>query len=343
LKGTVHDVIVIGAGVAGLECARRLVAAGRDVVVLERARGVGGRCATRRFEDGQPVDFGPVFLHGTDPHFLEAMGAVPGATPAFDWPIHVVGTGAPCQPDALQPNSRRFVFSEGLAALPKHLAQGVNVKLSTTVLGIAAGAEALSVQTDSGTLQARTVVVAGALEQTRQLLQTLSSSPEVAGATALLGLFSSVPSLTVIAGYGLDALQPPWDVLYPEDSSCFQLIAHDSAKRAGPVSRVLVLQARPRWSRERLDLPTDVWAAQMLAEAGTRLGAWAAAPRFTHPHRWRYARLERGSELSRPLFMKLAGGLGVGLAGDVFSPGGGVQAAWLSGKRLAERLLEEHT
>jgi len=42
------EVLVIGAGVSGLSCARTLVGAGRSVAVLDRARGVGGRCSTHR-------------------------------------------------------------------------------------------------------------------------------------------------------------------------------------------------------------------------------------------------------------------------------------------------------
>lgn len=38
-----HDVVVIGAGIAGLALARELHARGREALVLERARGVGGR------------------------------------------------------------------------------------------------------------------------------------------------------------------------------------------------------------------------------------------------------------------------------------------------------------
>ncbi|MFT3856020.1 MAG: FAD-dependent oxidoreductase [Aquabacterium sp.] len=42
------DVAVIGAGYAGLACARALVAAGRDVLVLEGRDRVGGRCFNQR-------------------------------------------------------------------------------------------------------------------------------------------------------------------------------------------------------------------------------------------------------------------------------------------------------
>ena len=45
-----ETIAVVGAGIAGLLLARALKARGKDVVVLEKSRGFGGRLATKRVE-----------------------------------------------------------------------------------------------------------------------------------------------------------------------------------------------------------------------------------------------------------------------------------------------------
>ncbi len=56
------DVCVVGAGYAGLTCARRLRQAGKSVVVLEARDRIGGRIWTVRLADGSPVDRGGGWL-----------------------------------------------------------------------------------------------------------------------------------------------------------------------------------------------------------------------------------------------------------------------------------------
>jgi monoamine oxidase len=52
------DVLVLGAGLAGLTAARSLAAAGADVTVLEARDRVGGRVEQLRIDDGRPVQLG---------------------------------------------------------------------------------------------------------------------------------------------------------------------------------------------------------------------------------------------------------------------------------------------
>jgi len=62
-------VVVVGAGIAGLACARELVDAGVPARVLDRADEVGGRLASERLGD-RWVDTGAAYLTADDPAFL---------------------------------------------------------------------------------------------------------------------------------------------------------------------------------------------------------------------------------------------------------------------------------
>lgn len=62
------DVIVVGAGLAGLQCATDLVAAGAAVTVLEARDRVGGRVWSHRFGDGQTAERGAEFIDGNHTH-----------------------------------------------------------------------------------------------------------------------------------------------------------------------------------------------------------------------------------------------------------------------------------
>ncbi|MDP9002212.1 MAG: FAD-dependent oxidoreductase [Myxococcota bacterium] len=64
-SGTAHaDLLVLGAGVAGLTAARRLAKSGAKVVVLEGRNRVGGRVWTDRSWTGTPIDLGASWIHG---------------------------------------------------------------------------------------------------------------------------------------------------------------------------------------------------------------------------------------------------------------------------------------
>jgi hypothetical protein len=333
------EIVVVGAGVSGLACARALSAGGRRARVLERARGVGGRCATRRVE-GQPVDLGVAFLHGQDAGFLAALDEVPGGR-LPGWPSDVHGSGRPCQPQAFQPGERRLAWAEGVTALPRHLARGLDVRTGARVTGLdLGGPRPRAILEDGEVLAGTALVLALAPEQVLRLLAALEGPPPiVATARAILEMSASEPTLTLAALYPAGSPAPAWHVSYPEESRVLQLVAHDSSKRDAPGQLALVLQAHPRWSRDHLEVAA--WPELLLEEAARVVGPWARHPVHRHPHRWRYARTGRAGELAAPLLLRLPGGGLLGICGDRFAPGGGVEAAWLSGRALAGMILAE--
>ncbi|MET0444187.1 MAG: FAD-dependent oxidoreductase, partial [Pseudorhodoplanes sp.] len=64
------DVVVIGAGAAGIAAARRIQAAGRKVIVLEASAQIGGRCATDSATFDVPLDLGARWLHTPESNVL---------------------------------------------------------------------------------------------------------------------------------------------------------------------------------------------------------------------------------------------------------------------------------
>jgi predicted NAD/FAD-dependent oxidoreductase len=280
------------------------------------------------------------FLHGRDPALLAALRAVP-ATRLDGWPATIEGSGRPCQPEAFAAGSWRLAFAEGLTAFPKELGRGVEVRLQSEAKALAVTGATVTVALGAGPpLTAGRVVLALACEQAQDLLSTLEPAPpEVRSARALLEMARSEPCLALLAIYPDSAPRPAWHVAYPETSRVLQIASHDSAKRAGSPALALVLQAHPAWSRHHLD--DEAWPQALLAEAARLFGPWAGAPAAFEPHRWRHARADGSAALAGPLLLQLPGGARLGLCGDRFAPDGGVEAAWQSGRRLAQRLLEE--
>lgn len=134
---------------------------------------------------------------------------------------------------------------------------------------------------------------------------------------------------------------PDREMAYPTESRILHLSSHDSSKRDAPRRTILVLQALPFWSRVHWDESEAVWRAAMLREAGRHFGDWAAAPQRALGHRWRYARASDGGELTRPLLLEFNEGARLGVTGECFARGGGVQAAWKLGRMLASLLSGE--
>lgn len=313
-------------------------------MVVEKSRGVGGRAATRRI-DGQPVDHGLSFYHGSSPDFLQSLLAVEDATPLVGWPSSIAGDGPPCLPRAFEPGERRIAFAEGLTAFPKWMARGLDVRRQQRVTSIALDRDGsrVVVSLESGdSLASSDVVMALPIEQSLELLRGLeepNGGKRIASLTALVSGLKSVPCLTVMATYSLDRREPEWDMCYPDGGDVLTLVSHDSSKRRKKDFHALVFQCSAAFSRRHLeDSPSD-WSAAVLAEATRVLGDWALEPAAVHTHRWRFARTPASTTLAEPLVWEWDGGARIAFAGEIFAAGGGVEAAYLSGRAVAERLL----
>ena len=72
------DVVVVGAGAAGIAAARRILAAGRRVVLVEAANVAGGRCITDTATFGVPFDRGAHWIYASDINPVAKLAAQVG-------------------------------------------------------------------------------------------------------------------------------------------------------------------------------------------------------------------------------------------------------------------------
>src|SRR5207342_2264087 len=72
------DIVVIGAGAAGIAAARRIMAANRKVIVVEAASQIGGRCVTDSASFEVPFDRGARWMHNPDTNAIIKLARAAG-------------------------------------------------------------------------------------------------------------------------------------------------------------------------------------------------------------------------------------------------------------------------
>ena len=137
-------VIVIGAGIAGLACARRLALGGVSVLVLDKGRGIGGRVATRRAGALQ-FDHGAQYVTAQGAGFAAVLRDFASTGAAAEW---ADGTGR-----------SHIVGTPGMSALAKALGAGLEVRQAALVSGVKAVAGGWQVQVGDTDLHADRVVI----------------------------------------------------------------------------------------------------------------------------------------------------------------------------------------
>ena len=332
------DIAVVGAGIAGLSFARAIQEHGGEVLIVERSRALGGRCATWRHAE-IPLDYGGPFLHGRSPLFWQTVDELIGEDVLSGWPQRVEGNGPTCQPHALDLGVRHAALRGGLNTLAKNLAIGIQILRESEVTSTTIRDGFIELRGGDFSVTTKTLVLAGANGESLRLLKNSRFSKETAAAIALFGLAPTLPSFSLLVCYDTPLTRPAWELLLPDDSQAVQLISNESSKSVPLQKLCLCIQSRPAWSRQYLEAPANVWSRELLRESQTYLGNWALRPDWQRPHRWLEARLDGASRLRGPL-LQVIDGCQLGVTGEYFDPAGGLEGAFLSGRRLATLIME---
>ncbi len=310
-----EPVLVVGAGIAGLACARALAAGGRAARVLDRGRRPGGRMSSRTLH-GRAVDLGASYLTACDGSaFADVVGDWVARGLAQPW----TDTFAVAGPDGIRDTTSgpvRYGAPGGLRSLVEDLAIGFAVNSDHAVRRVGAGPNV------DGT-SAPAVVLAMPGPQAVRLLDEGTAAARLAGAERWQ------PAIAVAIGW--DERRWPADLhgAFVHGSPAVDWVADDGDRR-GDGAPVLVAHTTADLAGRHLDHPDGV-VPEVVAAVRAALGI-DADPAWTHAHRWTFARP------AEPRAEPFGLADGIGLCGDGWSAPAKVESAWVSGTALGTAL-----
>ena len=326
--GADSDVLLIGAGLAGVAAAVAAQDAGLDVRVIDRGRRPGGRMASRRLRetgtdfDGRVVDHGASYFTVRDADFTAVVNSLIDRGIVRPWTdtFHVHSEGAMT---GVRTGPMRYAATGGLRRVVEALAEDVtHIECERHVDRVEIAAHAVSVEDQSASSlalcmpqpQAERIVPPGVL-------------PDV-GIT-----WEPVIAVTMVFE------QQEWidiDGVFVNDDPIITWIADDGSRR-GDAAPVLVAHVNPVLAAGHLDDPIGV-LPQTIATVRRVLDI-DPFPVWTWAHRWSLAKPIAALDEDCWLHPELP----VGLAGDAWAGGPRVEAAWLSGRALGRAIAVRHS
>lgn len=354
-------IAVIGAGVAGLACARRLVDRGHEVTVFERASAAGGRVATMRTEIGS-FDHGAQYFTGRDPAFVAEAKRWSAAGIVEPWPISVQSLGAASGRSApgahAGSDTSRWVGVPGMSAIAAHLASGLDVRFDARIVQLDAVAANRADQRGGDSPRWSLSRREGdegpgtdaAVSVTEGLFDGVVVAVPAESAAALLNV---APELARHAAGA--RIEPCWALLLgftepiesdaaPDaarvgdaafvNSGRLAWIARESSKPARRLGERWTVHAQSAWSVEHFDDDPEDVKTKLLRAFHEATGT-AEQPIYAAVHRWRHALVR--TPLARDALWDAQ--LRVGACGD-WCRGHRVEDAWLSGIALADAIAD---
>ena len=339
-----RHIAVIGAGIAGLTCARTLAQAGHQVTLVEKSRGYGGRMACRSTPFGG-FDHGAQYFTVRDERFARVLALSPAL--CRPWSANAVRVLDPLGRVAEAALSRRephWVPVPGMNALARSwaqpLAEARRVLLETRVTrieadAVKAGGWQLRIESPQAPVQ-----VLGGFDQVMLAIPSTQAADLLRASSLAPGLREKVeavrvaPCWTLMVAFpqaqqpDLPHLGPQWNAARSTHHRIAWLSRESSKPGRDPIERWTV-QASAGWSLEHLNDDPQRVTAKLLRGFAEVTGIHAT-PSHAQVHRWLYAKTEVPLGATHLWDAKL----GLGLCGD-WCIGHRVEDGFVSGLELA--------
>lgn len=274
-------ILIVGAGIAGLMAARTLQAAGKEVIVVDKGRGVGGRMATRRV-GAAVIDHGAQFFTVRTDRFAAHVPEWLARGLVTEWTRGFANAEGIWQNDGYP----RYCCVNGMSAVPKYLAEGIDVRTGVRVSSISHNEGGWNLLFEDGaTLNGESLILTPPVPQSLDLLRDGQVELRQNAGEALKSIVYD-PCLAVLAVLDSpSALPEPGGVQI--DSEPIRWIADNTRKGISPAAYAVTIHGAPDFSREHWEQDRTA-AGEILLQAAA---SWLGDARVTEfqVHGWRYS------------------------------------------------------
>ncbi len=318
--------LIIGAGIAGLTAARVLLNTQYPALVLDKGRSVGGRMATRRIGQGQ-ADHGAQFFSVRDPVFRAAVDQWLSVGLIFEWSRGWSDGSA----SGTRDGHPRYAAHDGMNAITRYLADGINTRVGVEIASIAHGADGWQLTDKHGVIfDAHGLILTTPVPQSIKLLDAGGVSLNTSDRAALDAIHYDPCIAGMIWIDGDINLPAPGGLQRPD--APISWVADNKAKGLSPHT-LMTAHINPEYSRTYYDATDDDIITFLRAELTPILGAQPDI-REIQVKRWRYSQ----PQTTYPDRCLIARDLPTLIfAGDAFG-GPRVEGAFLSGTAAGEAL-----
>lgn len=317
------DVLIIGAGLAGLSAANDLRQAGRKVLVIDKGRGLGGRLAGRRIGDAT-FDHGAQFFTAREFRFKAAVEGWIKAGVAEEWYSSYPG----------QPNGHpRYRGVPTMTAVAKYLATNIHVIRTTRVDSIGQQGDGWLAELDNGeTINTKAMLITSPVPQTIDLLATGNITVPT-DKQARLNRIQYESCIAVMAILdGPTAIESPGAIVLEDGPIAW--ITDNLQKGVSKIPAVTI-HASGDFSAEHLNHDRMEIGQRLIDAAGVYLGD--ARVTEYQVHGWRYSKPTVVDDAPCILLSETTDLPPLAVAGDAFAGPrfeGAVQSGWAAAKAL---------
>ena len=317
------DVLIIGAGLAGLSAANDLRQAGRKVLVIDKGRGLGGRLAGRRIGDAT-FDHGAQFFTARESRFKAAVEGWIKAGVAEEWYSSYPG----------QPNGHpRYRGVPTMTAVAKFLATDIHVMRTTRVDSIGQQGNGWLAELDNGeTVNAKAMLITSPVPQTIELLAAgkITVPTDKQARLSRIQYESCIAVMAILDGP--TAIESPGAIALEDGPIAW--ITDNLQKGVSKIPAVTI-HASDDFSAEHLNHDRMEIGQRLIDAAGVYLGD--AKVTEYQVHGWRYSKPTIVDDAPCILLSETTDLPPLAVAGDAFAGPrfeGAVQSGWAAAKAL---------